>query len=56
MIRKLYLKKPMVNATGDTYQADIRNGLTDLKITNNDHGSQRSLFKDKMRDKDCSCM
>ena len=57
MIRQMYLKKSVTNNSGDFVDVtEERNGLEDSRITSKDHGSQRSLFRDKMKDKECACM
>ena len=65
LLRHIYLKDPDMSKV---YSNDLENRLTpelelsknvkDMRITSNDHdrGSQRSLFKGKMKDKDCTCM
>ena len=60
MIRKLYLKGPVESNTANageyTQSTKLEPSLADLKLTTSDHGSQKSLLRDKMKDKDCSCM
>ena len=60
MIRKLYLKHIMddntsVKSSGDTQLVD---SVADMKLDKhtNCQGSQKSLFKDKIKKDDCSCM
>ena len=61
MIRKLYLKhhqmddNSSVKSNGDV---QLVNSVADMKLNKpfNDHGSQKSLFKDKIKKDDCSCM
>ena len=60
MIRKMYLKQKIddncsVKSSGDS---QLVNSVADMKLNKprNDHGSQKSLFKDKIKKDDCSCM
>lgn len=60
MIRKLYLKHKMDDNSSVKSSGDVQlvNSVADMKLTKptNDHGSQKSLFKDKIKKDDCSCM
>lgn len=61
MIRKLYLKHHLMddnNSVKSSGDVQLVNSVADMKLNKpvNDHGSQKSLFKDKIKKDDCSCM
>ena len=61
MIRKLYLKHKIDDNSSVKSSGDVQlvNSVADMKLNckpSNDHGSQKTLFKDKKKKDDCSCM
>ena len=61
MIRKLYLKQQQMddnNSVKSSGDVQLVNSVADMKLNKpvNDRGSQKSLFKDKIKKDDCSCM
>jgi len=61
MLRKMYLKSPQYETElSPAGEAAVSRAIVDVRITERDNlsGSQRSLplKKDKIREKDCSCM
>lgn len=60
MIRKLYLKHKIDDNSSVKSSGDVQlvNSVADMKLNkpSNDHGSQKTMFKDKKKKDDCSCM